>query len=98
MTFCEKRAEEGQEGCESGLPRILKKSEGGQGGAHGEDEDQRRSSREAFVKITLDFLRRMKQEELADCLQTSKGISPHGILSNQEMAPNIFIYVKVFSL
>uniref|UniRef100_A0A3Q1JNL4 NACHT domain-containing protein n=1 Tax=Anabas testudineus TaxID=64144 RepID=A0A3Q1JNL4_ANATE len=35
----------------------------------GEDEEQRRSSREAFLKITLNFLRRMKQEELADCLQ-----------------------------
>ncbi|XP_023252202.1 NACHT, LRR and PYD domains-containing protein 12-like [Seriola lalandi dorsalis] len=35
----------------------------------GEDEEQRRS-REAFVKITVNFLRRMKQEELADCLQS----------------------------
>ncbi|XP_056226667.1 protein NLRC3-like isoform X2 [Seriola aureovittata] len=34
-----------------------------------EDEEQR-SSREAFVKITVNFLRRMKQEELADCLQS----------------------------
>ncbi|XP_015259534.1 PREDICTED: protein NLRC3-like [Cyprinodon variegatus] len=34
----------------------------------GEDEEQRRGSREALVKITLNFLRRMKQEELADCL------------------------------
>uniref|UniRef100_A0A3P9CZC7 NACHT domain-containing protein n=1 Tax=Maylandia zebra TaxID=106582 RepID=A0A3P9CZC7_9CICH len=34
-------------------------------------EDQRSSSREAFVKITVDFLRRMKQEELADRLQTA---------------------------
>ncbi|XP_049898484.1 protein NLRC3-like [Epinephelus moara] len=31
-------------------------------------EALRRSSRKAFLKITLDFLRRMKQEELADCL------------------------------
>ncbi|KAM6893616.1 NACHT, LRR and PYD domains-containing protein 3-like [Xenentodon cancila] len=36
----------------------------------GEDEEQRRS-REAFVKITVNFLRRMKQEELAECLQSS---------------------------
>uniref|UniRef100_A0A4W6DG98 NACHT domain-containing protein n=1 Tax=Lates calcarifer TaxID=8187 RepID=A0A4W6DG98_LATCA len=36
----------------------------------GEDEEQRRSSREEFLKITLNFLRRMKQEELADCLQS----------------------------
>uniref|UniRef100_UPI0037E7763B NLR family CARD domain-containing protein 3-like isoform X2 n=1 Tax=Semicossyphus pulcher TaxID=241346 RepID=UPI0037E7763B len=35
-----------------------------------EEEEQRRSSRETFVKITLHFLRRMKQEELADCLQS----------------------------
>uniref|UniRef100_A0A3Q4GM41 B30.2/SPRY domain-containing protein n=1 Tax=Neolamprologus brichardi TaxID=32507 RepID=A0A3Q4GM41_NEOBR len=37
-----------------------------------EDEEQRRSCREALVKITLLFLRRMKQEELADRLQSSK--------------------------
>ncbi|KAM6894003.1 protein NLRC3-like [Xenentodon cancila] len=36
----------------------------------GEDEEQRRS-REAFVKITVNFLRRMKQEELAELLQNS---------------------------
>ncbi|XP_042247133.1 NACHT, LRR and PYD domains-containing protein 3-like, partial [Thunnus maccoyii] len=35
-----------------------------------EEEEQRRSSREAFLKITLHFLRKMKQEELADCLQS----------------------------
>ena len=40
----------------------------------GEDEEQR-SSREALVKITVHFLRRMKQEELADRLQSSKRIS-----------------------
>ena len=40
----------------------------------GEEEEQRVSSREAFLKITLQFLRRMKQEELADCLQSSKTI------------------------
>ncbi|XP_038582300.1 NLR family CARD domain-containing protein 3-like [Micropterus salmoides] len=36
-----------------------------------EEEEQRRSSREAFLKITLHFLRRMKQEELAERLQSS---------------------------
>ncbi|XP_073348949.1 protein NLRC3-like isoform X2 [Pagrus major] len=36
----------------------------------GEEEEQRRSSSEAFLKITLHFLRRMKQEELADSLQS----------------------------
>ncbi|XP_029313720.1 protein NLRC3-like isoform X2 [Cottoperca gobio] len=36
----------------------------------GEKEEKRRSSREEFLKITLHFLRRMKLEELADCLQS----------------------------
>ncbi|XP_025761647.1 protein NLRC3-like [Oreochromis niloticus] len=34
------------------------------------EDDEQRSSREAFVKITVDFLRRMKQEQLADRLQS----------------------------
>ncbi|CAI5657115.1 unnamed protein product [Oreochromis niloticus] len=34
------------------------------------EDDEQRSSREAFVKITVDFLRRMKQQELADRLQS----------------------------
>ncbi|XP_073340463.1 protein NLRC3-like [Pagrus major] len=41
----------------------------------GEDEEQKRSSREAFLKITLNFLRGMKQEDLADCLQ-SRHLAP----------------------
>ncbi|XP_030577196.1 NACHT, LRR and PYD domains-containing protein 12-like [Archocentrus centrarchus] len=36
----------------------------------GDEDVEQRSSREAFVKITLDFLRRMKQEELAERLQS----------------------------
>ncbi|KAM9309227.1 LOW QUALITY PROTEIN: protein NLRC3-like [Pholidichthys leucotaenia] len=35
----------------------------------GEDEDQRRN-RESFLMITVDFLRRMKQEKLADLLKS----------------------------
>ncbi|CAI5657523.1 unnamed protein product [Oreochromis niloticus] len=34
------------------------------------EDDEQRSSREAFVKITVDFLRRMKQGGLADHLQS----------------------------
>ncbi|KAM4599426.1 protein NLRC3-like isoform 5-T6 [Fundulus diaphanus] len=41
----------------------------------GEDEEQRRSIREALMKITLNFLRRMKQEELADRL-LSRHLTP----------------------
>ncbi|XP_030260225.1 NACHT, LRR and PYD domains-containing protein 3-like [Sparus aurata] len=49
-----------------------------------EEEEQRRSSSEAFLKITLHFLRRMKQDELADCLQsrTSVAVCQHQLKSN----------------
>ncbi|KAL4009477.1 hypothetical protein ACER0C_003329 [Sarotherodon galilaeus] len=48
-----------------------------------EDDEQRRRSREAFVKVTVDFLRRMKQEELADRLQsrTLIGVCHHNLKS-----------------
>ncbi|CAI5677384.1 unnamed protein product [Oreochromis niloticus] len=36
----------------------------------GEDEDERKSCREAFLKITFHFLRRLKQHEMADHLQS----------------------------
>ncbi|KAM4730494.1 protein NLRC3-like [Anableps anableps] len=36
----------------------------------GKDEEHRRSNKEAVMKIALNFLRRMKQEELADHLQS----------------------------
>ncbi|KAM8725260.1 uncharacterized protein AB9X84_002110 isoform 1-T2 [Acanthopagrus schlegelii] len=41
----------------------------------GEDKEPKRSSRKALLDITLNFLRRMDQEELADCLQ-SRTIAP----------------------
>lgn len=40
-----------------------------------EDKDERQSTRDAVVKITMYFLMRMKQERLAGCLQNSKQIS-----------------------
>ncbi|XP_076735430.1 NACHT, LRR and PYD domains-containing protein 3-like isoform X2 [Maylandia zebra] len=47
----------------------------------GKDEEQKRgiSNREAFVNITLNFLKRMKQEELADRLQSR---TPFGVLQH----------------
>lgn len=41
----------------------------------GEHEEPSESSREAFVKITLDFLKIMKQKEFAECLLRSENIS-----------------------
>lgn len=43
----------------------------------GEDEEQMRSSREAFLKITLNFLRKFKHDELAESLQSSMTILMH---------------------
>lgn len=40
-----------------------------------DEEEQKRSMRDAVVKIILHFLRNMKQGELADRLQNSKRIS-----------------------
>uniref|UniRef100_A0A3Q3FJI0 B30.2/SPRY domain-containing protein n=1 Tax=Labrus bergylta TaxID=56723 RepID=A0A3Q3FJI0_9LABR len=47
-----------------------------------EDEEQGRSCKEDFLKITLHFLRRMKQEELADCLQRTFGAVQCKLKSN----------------
>ena len=59
----------------SDYPECLESQREDEEGLDGEEEEQRRRSREAFLKITLHFLRRMKQEKLADCLQNSKRIS-----------------------
>lgn len=40
-----------------------------------EEKEQRRSSSEAFLKITVLFLQRMKHGELADSLKKSKKLS-----------------------
>ncbi|KAM3838162.1 uncharacterized protein ACN63O_023300, partial [Diretmus argenteus] len=51
-------------------PACLERQRQDEEEVDGEEEEQKRSSREAFLKITLNFLRRMKQEKLADSLQT----------------------------
>ncbi|XP_054896092.1 uncharacterized protein LOC129366338 [Poeciliopsis prolifica] len=49
----------------------------------GDDEEQRTSNREAVMKITLNFLRMMKQEKLADHLQLKHlaGVCQHKLKS-----------------
>ncbi|XP_041821757.1 NACHT, LRR and PYD domains-containing protein 3-like [Chelmon rostratus] len=49
-----------------------------------EDEEHRRSSRVAFLKITQHFLRRMKEEDLADRLQSKHlaAVCQHQLKSN----------------
>uniref|UniRef100_A0A3Q3T042 NACHT domain-containing protein n=1 Tax=Mastacembelus armatus TaxID=205130 RepID=A0A3Q3T042_9TELE len=67
VTFVKNELKKMQKVLTSGSPESQREDEEV---LEGQDEEQRRSSREAFLKITLNFLRGMKQEELADCLQS----------------------------
>ncbi|KAK9541917.1 hypothetical protein VZT92_001929 [Zoarces viviparus] len=75
VTFVKNELKKIQKVVSSDDPECLESQREDEEVLDGEDEEQRRSSREAFVKITMHFLRRMKQEGLADCLQSSKWIS-----------------------
>ncbi|XP_075933403.1 protein NLRC3-like [Anarhichas minor] len=70
VTFVKNELKKVQKVVSSDYPECLESQREDEEVLDGEDEEQRRSSREAFVKITLHFLRTMKQEELADCLQS----------------------------
>ncbi|XP_075326963.1 NLR family CARD domain-containing protein 3-like [Odontesthes bonariensis] len=63
LTFVKEELKKMQKALSPDYPECLESQR------EGEDEEQR-SSREALVKITAHFLRRMKQEELADRLQS----------------------------
>ncbi|TDH15408.1 hypothetical protein EPR50_G00031410 [Perca flavescens] len=77
VTFVKKELKKFQKVLTPDYPECLESQREDEKVLDGEDEEQkRRSSREAFLKITLDFLRRMKQEELADRLQSSERILP----------------------
>lgn len=53
-------------------PECLERQKKGEDVVDGGEEEQMKSSRQALLKITLHILRRMKMEELADSLQSSK--------------------------
>ncbi|XP_055358675.1 protein NLRC3-like isoform X2 [Betta splendens] len=76
VTFVKKELKKIQKVLSLDYPQCLESQRDDEEGLDGEDLEQRRSSRDAFLKITVNFLRRMKQEELADCLQSR---SPFGI-------------------
>ncbi|XP_072224122.1 NLR family CARD domain-containing protein 3-like [Leuresthes tenuis] len=63
LTFVKEELKKIQKGLSPDYPECLESQR------EGEDEEQR-SSREALGKITVHFLRRMKQEELAERLQS----------------------------
>ncbi|XP_025763864.1 protein NLRC3-like [Oreochromis niloticus] len=62
ITFVKNELKKIQKVLSPGYPECLESQR---------EDDEQRSRREAFVKITLDFLRRMNEEELADRLQRS---------------------------
>ncbi|CAK6984027.1 NLR family CARD domain-containing protein 3-like, partial [Scomber scombrus] len=78
VTFVKNELKKMQKLLSPDYPECLESQREDEEVLDGEEEEQRRSSREAFLKITLHFLRRMKQEELADCLQSR---SPAGCQS-----------------
>ena len=80
VTFVKNELKKVQKVLSSDYPECSESQREDEEVLDGEDEEQRRSSREAFLKITLHFLRRMKQEELADRLQSSKRSSPCNFL------------------
>ncbi|XP_070813922.1 NLR family CARD domain-containing protein 3-like [Chaetodon trifascialis] len=70
VTFVTIELKKIQKALSSDYPEYPESQGEGEEVSFGEDAEQRRSSREAFLKITLHFLRRMKQEELAERLQS----------------------------
>uniref|UniRef100_A0A8P4FY53 Protein NLRC3 n=1 Tax=Dicentrarchus labrax TaxID=13489 RepID=A0A8P4FY53_DICLA len=84
VTFVKNELKKIQKVLSSDYPECLESQKAGEEVLDGEDEEQRKSSREAFLKITLHFLRRMKQEELADRLQSRShsGVCQRKLKSN----------------
>ncbi|CAJ1074172.1 NACHT%2C LRR and PYD domains-containing protein 12-like [Xyrichtys novacula] len=74
VTFVRKELRRVRRALSSDDPSCLESQSEDEEVLDGEDKEQGRSSREAFLKITLHFLKRRKQEELVECLQSSKKI------------------------
>ncbi|XP_071375172.1 NLR family CARD domain-containing protein 3-like [Centroberyx affinis] len=71
VTFVKNELKRFQRVLSPDYPECLERQREDEEDVDCEEEEQRRSSsREAFLQITLLFLRRMKQEELADTLQS----------------------------
>ncbi|XP_038552801.1 NLR family CARD domain-containing protein 3-like isoform X2 [Micropterus salmoides] len=70
VTFVKNELKKFQKVLSSDYPEFLESQMEDENVLDGEEKEQRRSSKEAFLKITLHFLRRMKQEKLAERLQS----------------------------
>ncbi|XP_034088117.1 LOW QUALITY PROTEIN: NLR family CARD domain-containing protein 3-like [Gymnodraco acuticeps] len=84
ITFVKNELKKIQKALSSDYPECLESQSEDEEVLDGEDEEQRRSSREAFLNISLHFLRSMKQEELADRLQSRSrsGVCQRKLKSN----------------
>uniref|UniRef100_UPI0037E7A689 uncharacterized protein n=1 Tax=Semicossyphus pulcher TaxID=241346 RepID=UPI0037E7A689 len=86
VTFVKNELKRVQRVLSSDYPACLESQREDEEVLDGEDEEQRRS-RDAFLKITLHFLRRINQEELADRLQsrTVAAVCRHKLKSNLKL-------------
>ncbi|XP_078141064.1 protein NLRC3-like [Centroberyx gerrardi] len=69
ITFVKDELKRFQRVLSPDYPECLERQREDEEVVDGEEKEQRRSSREALLNITLHFLRRMKKEELADSLE-----------------------------
>ncbi|XP_059194885.1 NLR family CARD domain-containing protein 3-like [Centropristis striata] len=69
VTFVKKELKKYQKVLSPDYSECLESEDEDEEVVDGKEEEHRRSCKEAFLKITQHFLRRMKQEELADSLQ-----------------------------
>ncbi|XP_038570691.1 NLR family CARD domain-containing protein 3-like [Micropterus salmoides] len=70
LTFVKNELKKAQKVLSPDYPECLERHSEDKEAVDGEEKEQRRISREAFLKITLHFLMSMKQDKLADCLQS----------------------------
>ncbi|XP_034151167.1 uncharacterized protein LOC109615357 isoform X2 [Esox lucius] len=73
ITFVKKELKRFKTMLSSDLPEGFKSQREDDKGVDPEDKKQERSAKEGTLKITLHFLRHMKQKELADTLEKSTG-------------------------
>ncbi|XP_029925764.1 NLR family CARD domain-containing protein 3-like [Myripristis murdjan] len=70
VTFVKNELKKIQRSLSPDYPECLERQREDEEVLDSEEEEQRRSSRDAFLQITLHFLRRMKREDLANRLQS----------------------------
>uniref|UniRef100_A0A3Q3IAP0 B30.2/SPRY domain-containing protein n=1 Tax=Monopterus albus TaxID=43700 RepID=A0A3Q3IAP0_MONAL len=70
VTFVKNELKKIQRALSPDYPECLESQREDEDELGSEDKEQRRSSRESFLQITVNFLRKMKQEELAEHLQS----------------------------